>query len=121
MTAIATTALLFIGAVFTLLGAVGMLRMPDLLTRLQASTKAGTLGVGFILLAEVVHFGSLGVAVRILLIIAFLFLTAPVAAHMIARAAYYRRVPLWQGVRLDELRGRLGNGAEGPSEPDEIF
>lgn len=93
------------GALFSLLGAVGILRMPDLFTRLQASTKAGTLGVGCIMMATAIHFGDFGVILRALLVIAFLFLTAPVAAHVIARAAYVSRIPLWDRTGIDELRG----------------
>lgn len=94
---------LWAGAAFTLLGALGTLRMPDLFTRLQASTKAGTLGVCCIMVAAAIHFVDLAVAVRALLVIAFLFLTAPVAAHIIARAAHYTRVPLWKRSVMDEL------------------
>jgi multicomponent Na+:H+ antiporter subunit G len=99
-----TAFLMFAGALFCLLGAVGLMRMPDLFTRLQAATKTGTLGVGFILVGVAVHFGDLGVSVRAGLVVAFLFLTAPVAAHVIARAAYFVRVPLWEKTQIDELR-----------------
>ena len=94
---------LWAGAAFTLLGALGTLRMPDLFTRLQASTKAGTLGVSCIMVAAAIHFVDLAVAVRALLVVAFLFLTAPVAAHIIARAAHFTRVPLWSRNTIDEL------------------
>jgi multicomponent Na+:H+ antiporter subunit G len=97
-------ALLVAGVLFSLLGAVGVLRMPDLFTRLQASTKAGTLGVGCIMVAAAVHFGDLGVIVRAVLVVAFLLLTAPVAAHVIARAAYGSRIPLWDRTGADDLR-----------------
>lgn len=96
--------LLLAGALFCLLGAVGIIRMPDLFTRLQAATKTGTLGVGFILVGVAVHFGDLGVTVRSVLVIAFLFMTAPVAAHVIARAAYFVKVPLWEHTQMDQLR-----------------
>ncbi len=95
--------MLWAGAVFTLLGALGTLRMPDLFTRLQASTKAGTLGVTCIMVAAGIHFMDLAVGVRAFLVVAFLFLTAPVAAHIIARAAHFTRVPLWERNVIDEL------------------
>jgi multicomponent Na+:H+ antiporter subunit G len=95
--------MLWAGAVFTLLGALGTLRMPDLFTRLQASTKAGTLGVTCIMVAAGIHFLDLAVGVRAFLVVAFLFLTAPVAAHIIARAAHFTRVPLWERNVIDEL------------------
>ncbi|MDW8098162.1 MAG: monovalent cation/H(+) antiporter subunit G [Anaerolineae bacterium] len=97
--------LILIGAVFSLLAGVGILRMPDLYTRMSATTKVATLGVGSTLLAVTVYFGELDVATRALATIAFVFLTAPVAAHMIGRAAYFTGVPLWKGTVVDELRG----------------
>jgi multicomponent Na+:H+ antiporter subunit G len=93
-----TIFMLLSGSLFGLLGAVGIIRMPDLFTRLQASTKAGTLGV-------TIHFADLGITVRAMLVVAFLFLTAPIAAHMIARAAYFVKVPLWEHTEFDELEG----------------
>jgi multicomponent Na+:H+ antiporter subunit G len=101
-----TTFLLFVGASFLLLAAIGVIRMPDLYSRIQAATKAATLGVGCIILALAFHFGSLEITVRALLVIAFLFLTSPVAAHVIGRAAYFVGVPLWERTIVDELRGR---------------
>jgi multicomponent Na+:H+ antiporter subunit G len=99
-----TSLLLLAGACFCLLGAVGIIRMPDIFTRLQAATKTGTLGVGFIMVAVMVHFQELGVTVRSLLVIGFLFLTAPIAAHVIARAAYFISTPLWEKTAVDELK-----------------
>ena len=78
----------------------------DLFMRLQAATKASTLGVGCMLLAAAVHFQDLAVTTRAVLVIAFFFLTAPVGAHVIARAAYAVGVPLWKGTITDELRHR---------------
>ena len=79
---------LVVGACFSLLAALGLLRLPDIFTRLHAATKAGTVGAGFVLLA--VAFGSLdvSVALRALGGIAFIVLTSPIAAHLLARAAY---------------------------------
>jgi multicomponent Na+:H+ antiporter subunit G len=105
MREIVTAFLMLSGALFCLLGAIGITRMPDLFTRLQAATKTGTLGVGLILVGVAIHFAEMGVSVRAVLVIAFLFLTAPVAAHVIARAAYFVNVPLWEKTQLDELRG----------------
>jgi len=95
--------LLIIGGLAMLLAGVGVLRMPDLFMRMQAATKAATLGAGCSLLAVAAHFGELGVTTRALLIIAFLFLTAPVAAHVIARAAYATGVKLWEASVYDQL------------------
>lgn len=96
---------LFIGAFFMLLAGIGLLRMPDLFLRMSAATKASTLGVGFMLLAAALYFDELGTTSRSLATIVFILITAPVAAHRIARAAYFDGVPLWQGTQRDDLRG----------------
>ncbi len=102
----AAAALLVTGAAFMLLSAVGILRMPDLFTRMHAATKLPTLGIACVFLAVAVHFWTVAVAVRALLGIAFFYLTVPVGTHMIGRAAYLARTPLWRDTLVDELRGR---------------
>ncbi len=94
---------LIIGVAFCLLAAVGVLRMPDLYTRMQASTKAGTLGIVFIVASVGFHFGDPLTALEATLIIGFLFFTAPIASHLIGRAGYVMRARQWQGSVLDEL------------------
>lgn len=98
-------ALLLLGSVFILLSAVGILRMPDLYTRMSATTKASTLGIGLVLLGTILYWRDFGIASRAVAIIVFLFLTAPVAAHVIGRAAYLGKVPLWEKTKIDELGG----------------
>jgi multicomponent Na+:H+ antiporter subunit G len=98
--------LLLVGASFLLLAGVGVLRMPDLFTRMQSATKASTLGVAAMLLAVAAHFGELGVTTRAIATSVFFLLTAPVTAHLIGRAAYFLGVPLWHGTVRDELQGR---------------
>lgn len=98
--------LMYTGALFLLLAAVGIFRFPDLYSRMQAATKGATLGIALMLLGVAVFFDDLGVTTRALLVIAFFFLTAPVAAHMLGRAAYILGVPLWEGTIGDELKGR---------------
>ena len=97
--------LLLIGAIFMFIAGIGILRMPDLYTRMSSTTKVATLGIGLTLLAAAVYFSELGITSRALATIAFVLLTAPVAAHMIGRAAYFGGVPLWPGTIIDELRG----------------
>lgn len=94
------------GSLFGLIAAIGVVRLPDILVRIHASTKAGTLGAGMILLAVAVFFREGDIAARAVAGIGFLVLTAPVAAHMIARASYFAGVPLWKQTVLDELRER---------------
>ena len=94
------------GTFFALVAAIGILRMPDLYTRMHATSKAGTLGVGFLLAAAAVQHGRLETAVVAVLTIAFIVLTAPVAAHVIVRAAYYSGVPMSERSIVDDLRSR---------------
>ena len=108
---IVTGLIWIVGSLFALLAAAGVLRMPDVFTRMQASTKASTLGLGCLLIGAALQFGDLGSAIRLLSIGAFLLLTTPVSAHVIARAAYRAGVPLWAGTVLDERRRDL-NGDE---------
>jgi multicomponent Na+:H+ antiporter subunit G len=98
-------ALLVLGAAFMALGAFGLVRLPDVYLRMSASSKAATLGVSLVLAGAAVHFGTAAVAGRALVVAAFLFLTAPVAAHAIGRAAYRRKSPLGPGTVADELGG----------------
>lgn len=96
--------LLLLGAAFMLIASVGVVRLPDLLMRMHATTKAGTLGAGLILLAVAFAFTDTAVSARVLTIVVFILLTAPVAAHIIGRAAYYVGVDLWKGTIIDELK-----------------
>jgi len=95
--------LLISGVVFAMVAAVGIIRFPDVFMRLSANAKAATLGSSFILGATALHFDDVRISAKIAAIIVFLVLTGPVAAHMIGRAAYYGKVPLWKGTICDEL------------------
>jgi multicomponent K+:H+ antiporter subunit G len=87
-------ALMVVGGLFTLIGAIGMLRFPDFFMRLHAPTKATTLGVGGVLLASMAMAWARGhYGVPELLITLFLFVTAPVSANLLAKAALHMRVP----------------------------
>lgn len=92
------------GTLFILLSAFGILKMPDLYTRMSATTKASTLGIGLVLIGTVIYWQDFGIASRAFAIILFLFLTAPVAAHIIGRVAYFGKVPLWEKTRINELK-----------------
>ncbi len=96
------------GGLFTLVAALGVLRLPDVLIRMHASTKAGTLGCGLLLVAVAIYFGEGAITARAIAAIVFLVLTAPVAAHMIGRAAYKTGVPLWKGTLVDEMKDAYG-------------
>jgi multicomponent K+:H+ antiporter subunit G len=83
---------LIIGAVFVLVGAIGLLKFNDPMTRLHAPTKVGTLGIGMFLVASVIHSIDIGrPSIHEFLIMAFLFVTAPISAHFIAKVNIHRR------------------------------
>lgn len=110
MTDFLAAILLLVGSIFMLLAAVGVVRMPDLYLRMQTATKAATLGLASLALALALALGDVESALTALTLVVFFFLTAPVAAHMIGRAAYRSGVPLWEATRHDDLAS-----AEGPS------
>jgi len=117
-----TSILMILGAAFILLASIGIVRMPDLYTRLQTASKAPTLGCSLILCGMATHFQTVEVVTIAIVTAAFIVLTAPVAGHMIARAAYFVGVPLWSGTVIDELgrgedrtREESGNGAGKPT------
>lgn len=87
-----TAFLLLVGAGFALIGSIAIVRMPDIYTRLHGPAKATTLGVGGVLVASILYFSSRGdLSLHELLVSIFLFITAPVSAHLIARAALHRK------------------------------
>ncbi|KAA5598111.1 Na+/H+ antiporter subunit G [Blastochloris sulfoviridis] len=114
LTEVLTSALVLIGAAFVLLGAVGLVRLPDLFTRLHGPTKATTLGVGAMVLGSMIYFNAQGegVSLRDLAIVLFLFITAPVSAHMIAKAALKARERPPQAEPLSFPSPLAGEGAE---------
>ncbi|WP_350343302.1 monovalent cation/H(+) antiporter subunit G [Proteinivorax hydrogeniformans] len=84
--------LLLAGAFFFLVGTIGLLRMPDVYSKMHATTKCDTLGAGLILLGLMVYsHGELDVAIKLFLVIVFIWLTNPTAAHIIAKADYNQK------------------------------
>lgn len=94
------------GAIFILLAAIGLVRMPDIYLRISVTTKAATLGVGLILAGAGIYFAEASVISRVVAIICFLLLTAPVAAHMIGRTAYFTGTRMWEKSVIDDLEGK---------------
>jgi multicomponent K+:H+ antiporter subunit G len=85
--------LILVGAAFALLGSIGLARLPDFFTRLHGPTKATTLGVGAMVLASAVFFSATepGLSLHEIAVLVFLFITAPVSAHVLAKAALHLR------------------------------
>jgi len=106
MTEIIIIILSSLGALFILLAAIGVVRMPDLYLRISVTTKAATLGIGLILVAAAYYFNDLSITSRVLAIILFMLLTAPVGAHMLGRASYFTGVKMWKNSEFDDLKGK---------------
>ena len=95
--------LVLVGSFFALIATIGLWRLPDIYTRSHAASKAGTLGSGLVLIALAVHAGDAGTTSRALAGVVFFLLTAPIAAHLLARAAYAVGYPMSEGSVLDDL------------------
>ena len=88
--------LVVLGSAMTVAAGIGILRLPDVFTRMHAATKVGTLGSGLILAGVAVAFAEPGVVLRCVLIVIFLLLTAPIGAHMIGRASLRIGIKPWR-------------------------
>ena len=119
---IGATALL-IGAFFMLVASLGLVRLPDVYTRMHAATKATTFGMGGILITTSLAFQDAEVTTQSVLALVFLFLTAPVSAHLISRAAYKNGPDLCSSTTIDEYGPYLkeidAGGADAPKENSE--
>jgi multicomponent Na+:H+ antiporter subunit G len=111
--------LMLIGALFMLIAALGVVRLPDLFMRMHSNTKSATLGVFFIMMGLSLHFGDFSIFIRALAVVLFFLITAPVAAQTIARAAYFSGIPLWEGTLSDDLQGKYNPQTQKLSAPNE--
>ncbi|MBL8090559.1 MAG: monovalent cation/H(+) antiporter subunit G [Anaerolineales bacterium] len=98
--------LMFIGAFFMFVAALGVFRMPDIYMRLHANTKSATFGVLFLVSGAAWHFWEIAIVMRAIIIVIFIFATAPVAAHMLGRAAYFAKAPVWKGTLSDDMKDK---------------
>jgi len=109
-TEILLSLLVLAGASFTFIGSLGLARFRDFYTRLHGPTKATTLGVGSLLGASSIFFSLQGggLSLHELLVTLFLFITAPVSAHLLAKAALHKHIPSL--APLEDLPGEEGDG-----------
>jgi len=107
----ATAAYILIGTgvLFDLVGALGLLRLPDVYNRLQAATKCVTLGTCLILIGVLVYSGWNAMGVKALLCAIFVLWTSPTASHALARGAHVSGVPLWEKSVVDRYREDTGH------------
>ncbi len=104
MSAVIAALSILAGVLVMLIAGVGVLRMPDTLTRASAATKATGLGAGLILLGVGIAIGTPNAIVKVALAIALQVAGAPLAGHLIGRAAYRSGAPLWEGTVIDDYR-----------------
>lgn len=95
--------MIIVGSIFSLVAALGLLRLPDVYTRMHAATKAGTLGSGLMMIALALVADDFATASRAIAALVFFLLTAPIASHLLARAAYKVGYRLWPGSVIDEM------------------
>jgi multicomponent Na+:H+ antiporter subunit G len=98
--------LILVGSIFALTASIGLIRLPDLYTRMHAASKAGTLGSCLMLIALAVYTDDLAMTTRALGGVAFFLLTAPVSAHLLAKAAHASGLKLWSGSVADDYATR---------------
>lgn len=91
-----------VGLAFDFFGCLGLIRMPDIYNRLQASTKCVTFGTCSIMFGAFLMLGISAAGIKALLCIVFIVLTAPVSAHALARAAHISGIKLWEKSVVDE-------------------
>mgnify|MGYP000952112053 CR=1 FL=1 len=101
--------LLIIGGFFVFVGSLGLAKLPDFFTRLHAPTKATTLGIGSVLIASmlVTSVREGGFSVYELVISLFLFITAPVSAHMMAKAALHKKISMLDRTKNHDMTARI--------------
>ena len=94
------------GAFFTAVAAIGVIRLPDTYTRIHAASKSSTLGVGMTLIGVFIYFAYYlaEIETQLILAIIFIFISAPVGAHMIARSAFHSDVEPYKLTILNELK-----------------
>lgn len=96
------------GIFFLLLAALGVLRLPDAFLRMHAATKAGLAGAGLALFGAAAAIGTVEAWVKAALALLFLAATAPIASHLLGRAAYISGAEMWKGTKTNALDGVLG-------------
>ena len=96
---------IWIGVIFMIISAIGIIRLPDFYIRMSAITKAATLGIGFIVTGIGIYFNELVIVTKVVAIISFMILSSPVAAHVISRAASQHHIPFWKRTILREFEG----------------
>jgi multicomponent Na+:H+ antiporter subunit G len=101
---------LILGALFVLISAIGLLRLPDLYMRMHATTKTTSMGVTLILAGIIMAYPEVTIVIKGLLIIIFIYLTAPLGTHMISKAGHLLNIKKWDRYVEDDMEEAQGNG-----------
>jgi multicomponent Na+:H+ antiporter subunit G len=109
-----SAALMLTGVALAVIAAIGLVRLPDLFSRMHAATKPTTLGLALVLLGAALRMETGGDAAKLLLVGAFTFLTAPVGAHVLGRSAYRAGTGGLDHLVVDELRDEDRSGPQDP-------
>ena len=114
-------ALIVFGALLVLIGSIGLVKLPDFYTRLHAPTKATTLGMGSLLIASLIYtsYETGALHVQQLLITLFLFITAPIAAHMLAKTALHLNITALDRTSNPQLQNQARERKAPEAEPAE--
>ncbi|MGB9642022.1 MAG: monovalent cation/H(+) antiporter subunit G [Candidatus Ratteibacteria bacterium] len=96
--------LMFIGVCFDAIGCIGLIRLPDLYNRLQASLKCVAMGTSLILIGTMVVAGFSSIGAKAFLCLVFILIISPTTEHALARASYISGVNLWEGSIVDQLK-----------------
>lgn len=104
MTEVVASVLLLAGVLLAVVAGVGLVRFPDVFSRMHAATKPATLGMLLVVLGAVLVMDDASNSAKLLLVAGFQFLTAPVAAHMIGRAAYSAGAGALDELVVDEMK-----------------
>lgn len=105
--------LLIGGSLLMLFASIGLLRMPDIYMRMHATTKSSSLGILFMLIAISLIFPAPGVWLKAMATLIFIFLTVPIASHLIGRVAHNMQIPKWDGTVKDDLEDDESNLPKG--------
>jgi multicomponent Na+:H+ antiporter subunit G len=104
---IVSSIFILVGVLFMFIATIGLLRLPDFYIRMSTITKGSTLGVGLILMGLGIYFNQPDIMLKVLAIIGFIFITSPVAAHVISRTAVKNNTPFWNKTNLKEFEAYL--------------
>lgn len=130
MIEIISAVVIIVGVLFVVIGAVGLLRLPDFYIRISAITKAATVGVACIMIGVALFYNEISMAFKAFAVVLFLLITSPIAAHIIGRAAYNSGVTLWKKTEINEYEEYKKNNpnsedseytSPGKSKSDNVF